>query len=75
MKRTPMSRGILSTLCGLVELRRFSRCAAEDTIRSNSALAVRHRRAKICHKDTVLMLIADQNRKGAARRELEPVIR
>jgi ABC-type branched-subunit amino acid transport system substrate-binding protein len=78
MKRTPISRGILSTL--LTVWLSFAGSivhAAEDTIRVGilHSLSGTMAISESVLKDTVLMLIADQNKKGGLLgRKLEPVV-
>jgi urea transport system substrate-binding protein len=78
MKRTPMSRGILSTLLTVwLNFAASAVHAAEDTIK----VGILHSLSGIMAisesvlKDTVLMLIADQNKKGGLLgKKLEPVV-
>jgi len=78
MKRTPISRGIVSTLLTLcLSFAASTANAAEDTIKVgilhslSGTMAV----SETVLKDTVLMMIADQNKKGGLLgRKLEPVI-
>jgi urea transport system substrate-binding protein len=78
MKRTSISRGISSTLLALwLSFAASTAQAAEDTIKVgilhslSGTLAI----SEAVLKDTVLMLIADQNKKGGLLgKKLEPVI-
>ena len=78
MKRTPISRGIaLSMLFTLwLSFAASTVHAAEDTIKVgilhslSGTMAV----SGSVLKDTVLMMIADQNKKGGLLGKLEPVI-
>src|SRR5689334_5259601 len=78
MKRTPICCGMVSTLLMLcLSFAVSTASAAEDTIKVgilhslSGTMAV----SETVLKDTVLMMIADQNRKGGLLgRKLEPVI-
>ena len=78
MKLTPISRGIVSTLLALwLSFAASTVNAAEDTIKVGilhslfGTMAI----SESVLKDTVLMLIADQNKKGGLLgRKLEPVV-
>src|SRR6476660_4661172 len=78
MKRMPISRGIVPTLLTLcLSFAASTANAAEDTIKVgilhslSGTMAV----SETVLKDTVLMMIADQNKKGGLLgRKLEPVI-
>ena len=78
MKRTPISRGIASTLFTLwLSFAASTVHAAEDTIKVGilHSLSGTMAISESVLKDTVLMLIADQNKKGGLLgKKLEPVI-
>ena len=78
MKRTPMSRGILSTLLTVwLNFAASAVHAAEDTIKVGilHSLSGTMAISESALKDTVLMLIADQNKKGGLLgKKLEPVV-
>jgi urea transport system substrate-binding protein len=78
MKRTPMSRGILSTLLTVwLSFAASAVHAAEDTIKVGilHSLSGTMAISEAVLKDTVLMLIADQNKKGGLLgKKLEPVV-
>src|SRR5450432_3090304 len=78
MNRTPISHGILSTLLTVwLSFAASTVHAAEDTIKVGilHSLSGTMAISESVLKDTVLMLIADQNRKGGLLgRELEPIV-
>ena len=78
MKRTPISRGIASTLFTLwLSFAASTVHAAEDTIKVGilHSLSGTMAISEAVLKDTVLMLIADQNKKGGLLgKKLEPII-
>ena len=78
MKRTPISRGIVSTLLTVwLSFAASTVHAAEDTIKVGilHSLSGTMAISESALKDTVLMLIADQNKKGGLLgRKLEPVV-
>jgi urea transport system substrate-binding protein len=78
MKRTPMSRGILSTLLTVwLSFAASAVDATEDTIKVGilHSLSGTMAISESVLKDTVLMLIADQNKKGGLLgKKLEPVV-
>ena len=78
MKRTPISRGIASTLLTVwLSFAASTAHAAEDTIKVGilHSLSGNMAISESVLKDTVLMLIADQNKKGGLLgRKLEPVV-
>ena len=78
MNRTPISRGMLSTLLMLwLNFAASTVHAAEDTIKVGilHSLSGTMAISESVLKDTVLMLIADQNKKGGLLgKKLEPVV-
>jgi urea transport system substrate-binding protein len=78
MKRTPMSRGIHSTLLTVwLSFAASAVDAAEDTIKVGilHSLSGTMAISESVLKDTVLMLIADQNKKGGLLgKKLEPIV-
>jgi urea transport system substrate-binding protein len=78
MKRTPITRGILSTLLTLwLSFATSGANAADDTIKIGILHSLTGTMAvsESVLKDTVLMMIADQNKKGGLLgRKLEPVV-
>ena len=78
MKRTPISRGIASTLFTLwLSFAASTVHAAEDTIKVGilHSLSGTMAISEVVLKDTVLMMIADQNKKGGLLgRKLEPIV-
>ena len=78
MKRTPISRGIASTLLTVwLSFAASTVHAAEDTIKVGilHSLSGTMAISESVLKDTVLMLIADQNKKGGLLgKKLEPVV-
>jgi urea transport system substrate-binding protein len=78
MKRTPISRGIASTLFALwLGLAASTGHAAEDTIKVGilHSLSGTMAISEAVLKDTVLMMIADQNKTGGLLgKRLEPII-
>jgi hypothetical protein len=77
MKGTPISRGIASTLFALCLYSAASTaCVAEDTIKVGilHSLSGTMAISEAVLKDTVLMMIADQNKKGGLLgKKLEPI--
>src|SRR3954453_660326 len=78
MKRTPISRGIAGTLFALcLQFTGSTARAADDTIKVGilHSLSGTMAISESVLKDTVLMMIADQNKKGGLLgKKLEPVV-